>query len=252
VPYDACGFPIFDAKFSVRLKPAIWRAGRSKHYQAANRALKEAIQRADVQALSSFDGAERNRIIGFLSQKNNLRKAPPGYRWHHNQENGLMELVDAKTHRRTKPHIGGNKIWGTSPDPAFYRKVALQWTWVALIDFSISLFQEYETGNLNTVAVLKHGTGVAASGASAWAVRGLLEWYSATTAGGPAIVSAFITYIGVRLVTDACWDKYLAVQRVRQERACRKAETRARWRKLQGKLRTNELALEATMYEGRH
>ena len=37
--------------------------------------------------------------------------APDGYVWHHNEETGKMELVDADVHAKTG-HTGGRAIWG--------------------------------------------------------------------------------------------------------------------------------------------
>lgn len=38
-------------------------------------------------------------------------KKPSGYVWHHNEEVGKMELVDAEKHDAAK-HVGGKAIWG--------------------------------------------------------------------------------------------------------------------------------------------
>ena len=34
-----------------------------------------------------------------------------GWTWHHNEKEGIMELVDAKIHDRVK-HTGGKSLWG--------------------------------------------------------------------------------------------------------------------------------------------
>lgn len=36
---------------------------------------------------------------------------PAGYVWHHNEQEGLMQLVDEIIHAQTH-HTGGMKIWG--------------------------------------------------------------------------------------------------------------------------------------------
>lgn len=37
---------------------------------------------------------------------------PKGFTWHHNQEPGLMQLVDRTLHKQTG-HDGGFSIWGS-------------------------------------------------------------------------------------------------------------------------------------------
>ena len=37
--------------------------------------------------------------------------APDGFVWHHNEEEGVIQLVDRVTHERTG-HMGGRAIWG--------------------------------------------------------------------------------------------------------------------------------------------
>lgn len=36
---------------------------------------------------------------------------PDGLTWHHNEQKGVMELVDDSIHSKTG-HTGGNTIWG--------------------------------------------------------------------------------------------------------------------------------------------
>ena len=36
---------------------------------------------------------------------------PEGYTWHHHEEPGRMQLVDADIHRQTS-HVGGRSLWG--------------------------------------------------------------------------------------------------------------------------------------------
>lgn len=36
---------------------------------------------------------------------------PEGYVWHHNEKEGLMQLVDEATHKATG-HTGGMSLWG--------------------------------------------------------------------------------------------------------------------------------------------
>ena len=36
---------------------------------------------------------------------------PEGFTWHHNEQEGLMQLVDSLIHNQTN-HTGGMSIWG--------------------------------------------------------------------------------------------------------------------------------------------
>ena len=38
-------------------------------------------------------------------------RVPNGYVWHHNEKEGLMQLVDEATHNAV-PHTGGMFLWG--------------------------------------------------------------------------------------------------------------------------------------------
>ncbi len=48
------------------------------------------------------------------NQAAGLDSTPEGYTWHHNQEPGVMQLVDRGVHAATG-HTGGFSIWGTFP-----------------------------------------------------------------------------------------------------------------------------------------
>lgn len=251
VPFNARGFPVFDSQFSTKLPRSVWRTTtRSTHFKLANQKLRAVLLNPNSQISKTLSSVKKNELLQFLSSKGNLPQSPPGYTWHHNQKTGVMELVDRKAHQ-TVSHDGGYKIWGRSPDAAYYRRVALQWGTVALIDFSISLYGDYRAGELRPLSVARHGTGVTASGFAAWTIRCLLETYSTTatgwtagmSTGGPAIIISTATYIITRLLLEACWEKYLAIQRERQEAACRGAEQRARWKKIQSALKENNEAI---------
>jgi hypothetical protein len=41
----------------------------------------------------------------------NHKPRPKDLTWHHNEQTGVMELVDRKIHGNTG-HTGGNSIWG--------------------------------------------------------------------------------------------------------------------------------------------
>lgn len=102
VKFDANGFPIFESKFSMNLKPDDYLRSRGTHFDRANKALYDEIQKSPVLA-SKFTQSE----IEIFKQGG----VPKRFTWHHNQEPGLMQLVDRALHRQTG-HNGGFSIWG--------------------------------------------------------------------------------------------------------------------------------------------
>ena len=77
VPFDADGYPIFDAEADVTIEPT-------------------GDRKADVSAANKAAGYE---------------ETPDGKTWHHHQDRGRMQLVDREIHKRTG-HKGGWSIWG--------------------------------------------------------------------------------------------------------------------------------------------
>ena len=49
-----------------------------------------------------------------LAEIENL-KTPTGYTWHHDIEEGVMQLVDQEEHKKTG-HTGGRYLWGGDAD----------------------------------------------------------------------------------------------------------------------------------------
>ncbi|PLT31971.1 HNH endonuclease [Bacillus sp. V5-8f] len=97
-------FPVFESDFSVILTGELYLESDHVHFDVANETLYQAIQEnpnlaqelglsnADVQALENG-------------------QTPDGYTWHHNEEPGLLQLVNEETHEHTA-HSGGRSIWG--------------------------------------------------------------------------------------------------------------------------------------------
>ncbi|HDR5349735.1 TPA: HNH endonuclease [Bacillus thuringiensis] len=106
VPYDAKGFPIFDAVTEITLKEVDLKKDRTAQFRICNKALYEQILK-DPKLASKFTEKE---IEMFKSGKK-----PKTYTWHHHQDTGRMQLVDAKLHKQTG-HTGGYKIWGKDSD----------------------------------------------------------------------------------------------------------------------------------------
>ena len=75
--------------------------------------LNEAFYNAAIMLLDN----EVNMYIAFLKEMDDeladIAKGvlPEGYTWHHNEKEGLMQLVDTVTHDATG-HTGGMSLWG--------------------------------------------------------------------------------------------------------------------------------------------
>ena len=102
VKFDANGFPIFESEFNMHLEEVDYLKSRGTHFSRASKALYDEIQNNSVLA-SKFTQKE----IDIFKEGG----VPKRFTWHHNQEVGLMQLVDRKIHRQTG-HDGGFSIWG--------------------------------------------------------------------------------------------------------------------------------------------
>ncbi|MDZ4627230.1 WXG100 family type VII secretion target [Bacillus cereus] len=102
VPYDLDGFPIFDAFAEVKLKEADFKKTRPTHDRICNKLLYEQIVK-DPKLAAKFTAEEIE-----LFKKG---EKPKTYTWHHHQDTGRMQLVDAFLHEKTG-HTGGYNIWG--------------------------------------------------------------------------------------------------------------------------------------------
>ena len=71
-------------------------------FRECNRQLKQAVLN-DKSLAKKFSSKQLRQIME--GQK------PEGYTWHHNEEEGIMDLVDSIKHMHT-PHVGGRAIWG--------------------------------------------------------------------------------------------------------------------------------------------
>jgi hypothetical protein len=107
VRFDKSGFPEFATRFETLLENIhIGSGDRSAHIRAANRNLHQAISRDPT--LSQVLGLSRADVDGLLSKV----RPPNGYRWHHHQDVGRMQLVTIQEHELATPHTGGMAIWG--------------------------------------------------------------------------------------------------------------------------------------------
>jgi hypothetical protein len=101
-------FPVFESNFNVVIAEQFYEASDDTHFLIANETLAQSIQedpsiarelnltQTDVQALE-------NSVT------------PDGYVWHHNEQPGLLQLVNEEDHANTG-HTGGRSLWGGGTD----------------------------------------------------------------------------------------------------------------------------------------
>lgn len=102
VTFDQRGFPVFDdhAKFDTRLDHYVPSASREEHMRAATTKLRDAIRNGQVSKVGFTQRA--------LKQIEDLEARVENWTWHHHQDCGRMQLVDAGLHAVTG-HVGGYK-----------------------------------------------------------------------------------------------------------------------------------------------
>ena len=99
-------FPKFDSAFDTKLPKELYKESNFKQFKRANSDLIEKI-----------DSTPELRNKFSLEQIEQIREgvttgaAPDGYIWHHNEEMGVLQLVDEAIHSKTG-HTGGRDIWG--------------------------------------------------------------------------------------------------------------------------------------------
>lgn len=107
IRFDQNGFPRFNTKFETLLDDIhIGTGNRQAHIKAANENLYKAIQRESGLA------RELGLSVDDVAALAKSHQAPTGYRWHHHQDVGRMQLVKFEEHRLATPHTGGMAIWG--------------------------------------------------------------------------------------------------------------------------------------------
>lgn len=103
VKFGQKGFPVFDAKATVRLSLDDIKKSSPTQFKKCNQLLLIQVK-TDSKVRSKFTAKE-------LKQIENSQK-PTGYTWHHHEDRGIMQLVDSDVHAATG-HTGGKAIWGT-------------------------------------------------------------------------------------------------------------------------------------------
>ncbi|WP_379929214.1 polymorphic toxin-type HINT domain-containing protein [Marinicrinis sediminis] len=121
IDYDPIGFPIFKPymrdQVNISSDPTILSKGglsntsRKIHMKAATRALREKMRaEANGMDLASYlvqQGYSSKQVEKIIAGEEKI----PGYTWHHHQETGRLQLVDANAHKDIS-HTGGHQLWG--------------------------------------------------------------------------------------------------------------------------------------------
>lgn len=100
-------FPKFESQFEFKLPEKYLDATDSVQEKKCNDALKKWCEENPDEAKKKFTDDQLEDI--------KHGDTPEGYVWHHNEDKGCMQLVDARTHSMTG-HTGGRSIWGGGTD----------------------------------------------------------------------------------------------------------------------------------------
>ena len=95
-------FPKFDYVFEAKISPELYDLANTIQFKEAGKQLMGEIE-------NNFKLKKLFSIEQIEQLKDGL--APDGYVWHHNEEAGILQLVDWEEHYHTG-HTGGRSIWG--------------------------------------------------------------------------------------------------------------------------------------------
>lgn len=102
VPYDKDGFPIFEPVAEVKIDKSLYLQKDTAQFKKATELLQQEINK-NTELKKHFTEMQLKQI--------SKGKKPKGFTWHHHQNEGIMQLVDADIHGKTG-HTGGRNIWG--------------------------------------------------------------------------------------------------------------------------------------------
>ena len=94
--------PEFGSAYEARLPDNMLTESNYGQFKECNRQLRDAVAN-DPELRAQFAEAQ-------LAEIEKL-KTPTGYTWHHDIEEGVMQLVDQEEHKKTG-HTGGRHLWG--------------------------------------------------------------------------------------------------------------------------------------------
>lgn len=96
-------FPKFESKFDVKLPPEMRESSDVEQFKYCTQKLKEKIEN-DPEFAKQFTPRQ-------IEQIKNGEPRISGLTWHHNEETGKIQLVNADDHSKCR-HTGGRSIWG--------------------------------------------------------------------------------------------------------------------------------------------
>ena len=99
-------FPKFDSIFDAKISDNLFLENNPTQFKACNEQLLKAIE-SDSDFKKKFSEEQIEQIKDGVIDGT----APDGFVWHHNEEAGVIQLVDATIHAMTG-HTGGRSIWG--------------------------------------------------------------------------------------------------------------------------------------------
>ena len=251
IKYDWRGFPKFKSNFNVQLKPSQFN---SNYYgKICNKQLLAKINKNPVLRRQFTD-----KDMELLRWKKN----PQGKVWHHDPSHkGRMQLVDKEAHQQAT-HVGGNKTWGQIKEKTFLRETAKRWGSVAVLDIALSSAVLLHTGELDLDHLGQLSARSAAGATTGFAIESLLvklfpAWIgmppgwvggiSILYGANPAAWVATFSAIAARTLVDKCWENHRLHQLQIQEQACRIAESKARWQRIESKALLNTEAISGLL-----
>lgn len=95
-------FPKFDSLFDYKLTEDLWKQTDAIQFKKCNEELYNNILK-NKKLKKQFSEEELLQL--------SKGETPTRFTWHHSEEEGLMQLVDAETHKHTG-HTGGRNLWG--------------------------------------------------------------------------------------------------------------------------------------------
>lgn len=95
-------FPEFESAFDAKLPNDLLQATDREQFAECNRQLKDALTR-EPKLIPGLTSEQLEQIAD--------GETPDGYTWHHNEEVGRMQFVNADIHAQTG-HTGGKTVWG--------------------------------------------------------------------------------------------------------------------------------------------
>lgn len=95
-------FPKFKSEFDTKIPEELYKSSNDVQFKKANEQLLEKID-STPDLKNKFNAEQLEQIKDGLT--------PDGYVWHHNEESGVLQLVNFGTHSQTG-HTGGRAIWG--------------------------------------------------------------------------------------------------------------------------------------------